>query len=162
MNKPLPLWLATRVNGLSVAITALVLDAATKSWALAAEQAGELPLWLIPGQIGFHFAWNRGMSFSLFNDVSWGPYLLGAIAIAASLWFIRWLGESTSWTHQAGLGLLIGGALGNLLDRFQHGAVVDFLLFNPMHLFPYTFNVADAAITVGVPLLLLDSFLRRP
>jgi signal peptidase II len=75
---------------------------------------------------------------------------------------VHWLGEERGWNwHQLGLGLLIGGALGNLVDRVQHGAVVDFALVNPWGLFPYTFNVADGAITVGVALLLLDSFLRR-
>lgn len=58
--------------------------------------------------------------------------------------------------------MLIGGAIGNLLDRAQHGAVVDFLVLNPWGLFPYTFNIADVAITFGVVLLLLDSWLRRP
>jgi signal peptidase II len=120
--------------------------------------------------VGFVLHWNRGMSFSLLNDVAYGPWILGAVAVLACAWFVHWLGQEESGTrnqergwslHQLGLGLLIGGALGNLLDRVVHGAVVDFLLVNPKWLFPYTFNPADAAITVGVVALLLDSMRRR-
>lgn len=154
-------YLMVRQSGLAVALVALLLDYASKAWALAAETAGTLPLWLVPGEVGFRFAWNRGMSFSLLNDVAWGPWVLGAVAVAACVWFVHWLGESTRWMHQWGLGMLIGGAVGNVVDRVQHGAVVDFLLFNPNGMFPFTFNIADAAITVGVVMLLLDSWRQR-
>lgn len=154
-------YMNIRTAGLAVGFAALALDYLSKAWALAAEQAGTLPLWFIPGEIGFRFAWNRGMSFSLLNDVAWGPWVLGAVAVAACIWFVHWLGESTRWMHQWGLGLLIGGAVGNVVDRVQHGAVVDFLLFNPNGMFPFTFNIADAAITVGVVMLLLDSRRQR-
>lgn len=154
-------YLCARQRGLGIAAIAVVLDAASKTWALMAEQAGQLPMWLWPGEVGFHFAWNRGMSFSLLDGVAWGPVLLGGVAVVACAWFVHWLGESRQWVHQAGLGLLIGGAAGNVLDRVQHGAVVDFLLLNPWGMFPYTFNIADMAITFGVMLLLLDSWLRR-
>ena len=154
-------YIALRLCGLGVAAGVVVADAASKAWALAAETTGVLPLWMRPEEVGFHFAWNRGMSFSLLDGVSWGPWLLGVVAVVACGWFIHWLGEHKGGMHQAGLGMLIGGALGNVLDRVQHGAVVDFLLLNPWGLFPYTFNIADVAITFGVMLLLLDSWLRR-
>lgn len=154
-------YFCVRARGLIVALGLTLLDAASKAWALHADAAGALPMWLVPGQVGFHFAWNRGMSFSLLQGAAYGPWVLGLIAVAACAWFVHWLGESRALVHQAGLGLLIGGAAGNVLDRMQHGAVVDFLLLNPAGLFPYTFNVADMAITFGVALLLLDSYLRR-
>lgn len=154
-------YIACRRLGLLVALVALGADYASKAWALAAETAGQLPLWWLPGEIGFRFAWNRGMSFSLLNDVAWGPWLLGTVAVAACVWFVHWLGESPRRLHQWGLGLLIGGAAGNVIDRVQHGAVVDFLLLNPRGVFPFTFNIADAAITVGVVMLLLDSWRQR-
>ncbi len=150
-----------RTAGLAIGFVSLLADYFSKAWALAMEASGNLPLWWVPGEIGFRFAWNRGMSFSLLNDVAWGPWVLGTVAVAACIWFIHWLGESTRFLHQWGLGLLIGGAAGNVIDRVQHGAVVDFLLFNPQGLFPFTFNVADAAITVGVVMLLLDSWRQR-
>jgi len=102
------------------------------------------------------------MSFSLLTDMAAGPWLLGGGALLASAWFGHWLGEREGWTlHQLGLGLVIGGALGNLVDRVQHGAVVDFIVLNPWGLFPYTFNPADLFISGGVIALLLDSWLRR-
>jgi signal peptidase II len=87
---------------------------------------------------------------------------LGTVAVAATAWFIHWLNEQP-WPslHQAGLAAIIGGALGNLVDRIQHGAVIDFIVLNPWGLFPYTFNVADAAISLGVALLLLDMLRNR-
>jgi lipoprotein signal peptidase len=153
-------YVDARMKGLWVALALLGADAFSKAWALKAELAMRLPMWLADG-VGFHFAWNRGMSFSLLDGVSWGPVLLGVVAIAACVWFFHWLGEHAGWLHQAGLGMLIGGAAGNVVDRVQHGAVVDFLLLNPWGVFPYTFNIADVGITFGVVLLLLDSWLRR-
>ena len=154
-------YLQARQRGLLVALVAMLLDVASKAWALAAENAGNLPIWLWPGEVGFHFAWNRGMSFSLLQGAAWGPVILGSVAVVACAWFVHWLGEHKGWMHQCGLGLLTGGAVGNVIDRVQHGAVVDFLLLNPWGLFPYTFNIADTAITFGVMLLLLDSWKRR-
>lgn len=154
-------YVAARSRGLLVALVLVIADALSKAWALAMEQGGGLPIWLVERQVGFHFAWNRGMSFSLLDGVVWGPILLGVVAVVACVWFIHWLGESRTWLHQLGLGMLIGGAAGNVLDRVQHGAVVDFLLLNLFGLFPYTFNIADMGITFGVVLLLLDSWFRR-
>lgn len=154
-------YMRERRWGLGIAAAVTAVDAASKAWALVAQDDGTLPLWLWPGEVGFHFAWNRGMSFSLLDGVVWGPWLLGIVAVAACGWFLHWLGESKNLFHQVGLGMLIGGAAGNVLDRVQHGAVVDFLLLNPWGLFPYTFNIADVGITCGVVLLLLDSWLRR-
>lgn len=147
--------------GLMVAVLALLLDVASKAWALGMMVRGQLPVWLVEGQAGFHFAWNRGMSFSLFDGAAYGPWVLGVVAVAACGWFVHWLGERAWGLHQAGLGLVIGGAVGNLVDRVQHGAVVDFIVLSPGGLFPYTFNIADVVISVGVLLLLLDSWRRR-
>lgn len=155
-------YLAPRQNALALGMVVLMADMASKAWALAAVASGKLPLWLIEGQLGFAFSWNRGMSFSLLNGVPYAPLLLAGVAVVAAAWFTHWLNEKP-WPslHQAGLSCIIGGALGNLIDRITHGAVVDFLVLNPLHLFPYTFNIADAAITAGVAALLLDMLLNR-
>jgi lipoprotein signal peptidase len=154
-------YLQPRQHALLVATLILVADDASKEWALYALNSGQLPLWLVEGQIGFGFGWNRGMSFSLLDGFAYAPHLLGLVAVAAIAWFTHWLaaeGNPNPWPslHQSGLAAIIGGAMGNLVDRLQHGAVVDFLVLNPWGLFPYTFNIADAAITFGVALLLLD------
>lgn len=154
-------YLQRRQGGLLVAAVVLAADVASKAWALHAWAAGVLPWWLAEGELGLRFAWNRGMSFSLMDGWAYGPWILAAVAVAACGWFVHWLGERPFGWQQVGLGLLIGGAAGNLVDRVQHGAVVDFILVNPAGLFPYTFNLADSAISVGVVLLLLDSWRRR-
>lgn len=149
-------YLAMRKQGLLVALLVLVLDVASKGYILA--HAASLPWKVVDGLFALVLAWNRGMSFSLLNDAGqWGPWLLGSVAVLACVWFVHWLGETRAWPHQVGLGLIIGGAVGNLLDRVQHGAVVDFLLvyYNDWY-FP-AFNVADSAITVGVVVLLAGS-----
>ncbi|MCP5405510.1 MAG: signal peptidase II [Pseudomonadaceae bacterium] len=146
-------YLAARWVGLLVALLVLVLDVVSKGYILA--HAASLPWKVVDGFFAIVLAWNRGMSFSFLNDVgAWGPWVLGSIAVLASIWFVHWLGETRAWYHQWGLGMIIGGAVGNLLDRVQHGAVVDFLLvYYGDWTFP-AFNVADSAITVGVVFLL--------
>lgn len=146
-------YLKTRQLGLGVALVALVVDWVTKAWVLE-----NIPpfRWVVEGQLGVILGWNRGMSFSLLHDAVWAPWVLGGLAVVACGWFIHWLGQEEIFKrwHQMGLGLVIGGAAGNLVDRVQHGAVVDFIVVNPYGLFPWTFNVADACITMGVVVLL--------
>jgi signal peptidase II len=102
--------------------------------------------------------WNKGISFGLFNDHStYGPLLLIILACIIVAVFCVWLRRTTSALTAAGLVLIIGGALGNMLDRVRFGAVADFLDF---HLFGYhwpAFNIADSAICIGIAMLLIYS-----
>jgi len=104
--------------------------------------------------------WNQGVSFGLLTAGSetarWALVLLQA-GIAG--FFVWWLRTATRSLTAASLGLVIGGAIGNVLDRARHGAVVDFLDFGGLG-FPWVFNVADAAINIGAGLLLLDFVLH--
>lgn len=106
-------------------------------------------------------AFNRGVSFSLFaQDSRTGVLVLCAVALGIVALLSYWMLRAPSKILGVALGLMIGGALGNLLDRLRIGAVVDFLYFHwDPHGFP-AFNVADTAITIGVGLILLDSFLE--
>lgn len=133
-------------------------DQASKYWILDFFAAGHEPItvtffWKIV------LAFNRGVSFSLFSqETQTGVYLLTAttLVIASSLFF--WLIKSRTFLLSAGLGLIVGGAIGNIIDRLRLGAVVDFLYFHwQEYSFP-AFNIADCGITVGVILILLDSF----
>ncbi len=104
--------------------------------------------------------WNRGISFGLFQaDSDIGRWVLMAFAIGVSGALGWWLRTVTRPLSVAALGLVIGGAVGNLIDRALFGAVVDFFDFSGLG-FPWVFNVADAAINVGVGLLLLDLILE--
>jgi signal peptidase II len=105
---------------------------------------------------------NKGVTFGLLNDIDRRimPYLLAAAALAILFFLGRWLWRTRSAVVAPALGLVMGGAVGNLIDRLRYGAVVDFLDFYYRDYHWYAFNVADAAIVTGVGLLLLDSLIR--
>jgi signal peptidase II len=101
--------------------------------------------------------WNRGISFSLFaRDSASAQVALLALTLAVVGLLTWWLFRSRSLVPAAGLGLIIGGALGNAVDRLAHGAVVDYLDLHAFGRHFFVFNIADAAINVGVALLILD------
>jgi signal peptidase II len=107
-------------------------------------------------------AHNRGAAFSMFDSASgWQRWAFSALAAAVSIALVLWLArlERRANLLAAGLALILGGALGNVLDRLRLGFVVDFLQVHwRQHYFP-AFNVADSAITVGAVCLLLDVYL---
>jgi signal peptidase II len=101
--------------------------------------------------------WNRGISFSLFaGDYPLGQMALLVLTLAAITLLAWWLFRSQSGLPAAALGLIIGGALGNAIDRVAHGAVVDYLDLHAFGRHFFVFNVADAAINIGVVLLIVD------
>lgn len=143
--------------GLLVALVMLLLDLATK---LAILEWIDPPPQGIPvtGFFAIVLVWNRGMSFGMLNTGDPAvPWILGAVAIAVSIALIWWLAHARRRLVVAGLGLVLGGAIGNLVDRALYGAVVDFLLLHAGRWQWPAFNVADSAITAGVCCLLWDS-----
>ncbi len=152
--------------GLVVALGTAVLDQALKLWLLFGfDLPARAPVHLGPF-IDLVLAWNTGISFSLLHQV--GPLgqwaLLGVKAVAVALLWV-WLSHATSRLTALALGLIIGGAIGNAIDRAAHGAVVDFVLFHidrPTWSFHwYVFNLADVGIVAGVIGLLYESLLAR-
>jgi len=108
--------------------------------------------------LNLRMAWNQGMNFGLFSsDVEVMRWVLVAIALAVCLWVGIWVGRAKpSRFAQVSAGLLIGGALGNVLDRLAYGAVADFLNMSlPNWRNPYSFNLADIAIFLGAMGLVL-------
>lgn len=106
--------------------------------------------------------WNKGISFGMFqNDSDLGVYMLISLALAISIVFIAWLALTNSRATAYGLALIVGGALGNVIDRFRMGAVADFLDFHYGNWHFPAFNLADSCITIGAALILLSSFLNR-
>lgn len=104
--------------------------------------------------------WNRGVSFGMMRaDSGIGRWALAAMSFGISGVFVWWLRSAVRGLTGCALGLVIGGALGNVIDRIRFGAVADFLDFSGLY-FPWVFNVADAAISIGAGLLLLDFFLH--
>ena len=105
-------------------------------------------------------AWNTGVSFSMFNSYGLtGTYILIAVSSLISLFFFVWLLRAQNFWLTSGLGLIIGGAIGNLIDRVRFGAVVDFLYFYYESYSWPAFNLADTFITIGVMLIFIESFL---
>jgi len=102
-------------------------------------------------------AWNKGVGFSLMTMTgNSGPYLLSGLAVLISIGLFIWLLRSRRPLPVVGLGLAIGGALGNVIDRLTHGAVFDFLQFHWAGYYFPSFNLADSALTIGVALLVID------
>jgi signal peptidase II len=106
--------------------------------------------------------YNRGVTFGLLNNISSTimPTLLTLAACVILFFLGRWLFLTNSKMVAYGIGAIMGGAVGNLLDRIREGAVIDFLDFYYGSYHWYAFNVADACIVTGVGLLLLDSLIR--
>jgi signal peptidase II len=145
---------ARLVAAAAVAVAVVVVDQLTKWWAVTRLVHG--PIHVI-GTLDFELSRNTGASFSLFQGKA-AVLVPVAVALVAVLSVMAWRAPSTG--RAMVLGLILGGALGNLCDRFfrdEHGAVVDFVA---LHFWP-TFNVADACIVVGCVLLVI-SLLRAP
>lgn len=145
--------------GLLIALAVLVLDQASKHWVLAGVRLQDIRKIELSPVFDLSFVANYGVSFGLLQaDQLWGRLLLILLSGAIAAFFVYWLRSARRALTVAALGLVIGGALGNLIDRARFGYVVDFLDFSGMF-FPWVFNIADAGITVGAALLMLD-FLR--
>ncbi|PHS26942.1 MAG: signal peptidase II [Robiginitomaculum sp.] len=147
--------------GLALAAIVLLLDQLTKYWVLNILKLREQPLGHIELSNVFDltFVWNRGVSFGLFQaDSILGRLLLSAFALGVMAVMVVWLWRAERRLMAVALGLIIGGAFGNLIDRLRFGAVVDFVDFSDIH-FIWVFNVADASITIGVIVMLVDAFL---
>jgi len=147
--------------GLSVGATVVVLDQLTK-WLIRDVVLDTARYIEVTGFFNIVEVWNRGVSFGLFaSDSPWTPYLLSALAIAISIVLIVWLRKAETTFLALALGFVIGGAIGNVFDRFIWGRVYDFLDFHAAGYHWPAFNVADAAISVGVALILLDGFIAK-
>lgn len=149
-----------------VAAVVFAVDQATKVWIVwHLNLAGNLSIDVLPPFVNLRMAWNQGMNFGLFaNDAELMRWLLIVIALGVSVWVWLWIRhEAHSRRAQVAAGLLIGGALGNVVDRVLYGAVADFLNMSCCGIEnPYAFNVADVAIFVGAIGLVLFSGQPRP
>lgn len=147
------------------ALFVILLDQLTKAWIMGGLDLRELGHIQVLSPL-FNLTWveNRGVSFGLFGDGS-GRWALSAFSIAVAGVLGWWALRADRRLLISAIGLVMGGALGNVIDRIRFGYVVDFLDFSGPHFFlgsmkinfPWIFNVADSAICIGVVLLILDS-----
>ena len=145
----------------AVAAAVVVLDQLSKYWVLdVAHLPATSPIRVLPF-FQLTMVWNPGVSFGMLRaDTPLGKWLLVGFALAIVAALAVWARRMTRPLLAMAVGLMLGGALGNnLIDRVRFGAVADFLDFHGLY-FPWVFNLADSAITGGVLLLLLDSFVQ--
>ena len=156
-------WLWGPLSGLgaSVALLTLALDQASKWWVLLVyrlrDETRTVP---VTPFLNFVYVENRGISYGLFQlDSDLGQWLLAGFAVIAVLAMAVWLAWSvTERLVATSLGLIMGGAVGNAIDRLALGGVADFIQLHAFGFYWYVFNIADAAIVAGVCGLLYESF----
>jgi signal peptidase II len=150
--------------GVGMAALTAALDQALKLWLIYGFDLGaRSPVRLLPF-LDLVLVWNKGISYGLFQQDGpigqWGLLAVKAVAVAL-LWI--WLARTDSRLTAASLGLIIGGAVGNAVDRLVHEGVADFVLFHittqTIQFNWYVFNLADTAIVLGVAGLLYESLL---
>ncbi|MBO38024.1 MAG: signal peptidase II [Rhodospirillaceae bacterium] len=143
--------------GMLLSILTIFFDQLSKWWILNVIMvpANTIPVTQFFNLVLVH---NRGASFGIFSDApGWASIALIVFAIIISIMLAIWMWQAQETLLSVALGLVIGGAIGNVIDRIRFGAVVDFLDFHAGGWHWPAFNVADSAITLGVILLILDS-----
>ena len=158
--------LVSRAGAFAFALAAAVAvaDQEVKTWILSGLKltpGDSLRVW---GPLRLTLVENNGVSFGLFQgDMPWLRWALAAFSLAVATSLALWVRRANRLYTGLALGLVIGGAWGNFLDRVRDGQVVDFLDVRALH-FPWIFNIADSAITIGVILLLVEGLIpvRKP
>ncbi len=153
-GKKISLWFA-------IALVALVLDQVTKIWAENA--LGNDEVIVLTSFFEFQLAYNKGAAFSfLYSAGGWQRWFLSGLALVVSVlisvWIVRTQKQHAQGRHWEllGLSLILGGAIGNLVDRVLYGHVIDFIVWHYEQYYWPTFNIADTAICIGAGLLVLD------
>ena len=143
--------------GLLIAILAVFVDQLSKWWILVFVMDPPKVISVTPF-FNLVLTWNKGVSFGMFNDQGdSGALILSAIAILITLVLIFWLIKAKTNITAVGLSAIIGGAIGNVIDRLTHGAVLDFLDFYVNNVHWPAFNAADSFITIGAITLIWES-----
>jgi signal peptidase II len=150
-------WGAYSGLGLLVALLALAADQLNKYWTIEIFELGSRGRVAVTSFLDLVLHWNPGISFGqLPQNSDLGRYALISFSVIAVIALFVWLAHSHSRLIAISIGLIIGGAIGNLSDRIVHGAVADFFSFHYAGYYWYVFNIADVAITFGVLGLLID------
>jgi signal peptidase II len=159
-------WGPLSAFGLAIAVATCILDQGSKFWLLDVFDLARRARVAVTPFIDLVVTWNAGISYGLFQQQSAiGLWALLAFKAAAVVFLWVWLARASSRLTAAALGLIIGGAIGNALDRLHWPGVLDFVLFHvktaSFTFNWYVFNLSDAAIVAGVAGLLYDSLRMR-
>jgi signal peptidase II len=157
--RPAALLRGAPAVGLVTAFVVAGLDQASKLWLLRVLNLDRRPIVISP-MLELRLVWNPGISYGLLQQSGWGRWILLGVSTAAIALLFVWLARTASRFTALALGLIIGGALGNAVDRLAYGKVADFVLIHVTPTFDwYVFNLADAAIVAGVVGLLYESLI---
>jgi len=151
-----------RLAGFGLAALVLAADQGSKYWVLHGLHLQDGHFLVLLPVLNFVLVWNRGVTFGLFNGpgaFNWIILALLALAVVAVLG--TWLWRSKNLFKMLAIGAIMGGAVGNVIDRLRFGAVVDFIQAHLGAYSFYVFNVGDSAIVCGVIALMAESLLRR-
>ncbi|MGH2342309.1 signal peptidase II [Segnochrobactraceae bacterium EtOH-i3] len=155
--------MSPRLLGLLVAVVVFAADQASKLWILHGLVVSVGDVIPVTPFLNLVLVWNRGISYGLMQqEADLGRWGLVVLTAAAVVLLSVWLSRTRGWLAASAVGLVLGGAAGNLVDRVVYGAVVDFVHLHAGDVSWYVFNIADAAIVAGVIGLLWDSFRPRP
>ncbi|UTW54853.1 signal peptidase II [Kordiimonas sp. SCSIO 12610] len=155
-NQPEPIGRSYFMIGLVITFCILAVDQLSKWWIL---EVYNLPLKSSVQILPFFsltMVWNNSISMGLPLDEYLGKWGIIVLTWLISLWLLWWLKDTKRKPEAIALSLILGGAIGNVIDRFVHGAVVDFLHFYAFDYSFYVFNIADSAISIGVVFLIID------
>ena len=147
--------------GLIVALASILIDQASKWWILV-EVMDPPKVIPVTSLLNFVLTWNRGVSFGLFNNEgNFGAWFFSILAIIIVGILLIWLRKAETKVQSISLGFIIGGAIGNVIDRVNHLAVLDFIDFHFGGSHWPAFNAADSFITLGAAVLIVDSLFSR-
>ncbi|PPR10129.1 MAG: Lipoprotein signal peptidase [Alphaproteobacteria bacterium MarineAlpha11_Bin1] len=147
--------------GFSISALVVLCDQASKYWIVHNVMEPPQRIEVSPF-LNIVMVWNKGASFGLFSSQSpWTQVLLGGLALTICIFLVKWLKNAKNLCLATSLGLVIGGAVGNVIDRVIYRAVADFLDFHAGGFHWPAFNIADVAITTGIIILLFDCLIRN-
>ncbi len=149
-------------RGLIVAALVAVVDQASK-WAMVEIVMQTARTIRVTPFFDLVLHWNRGISFGLFDTAPEAArWIFVAVSLAITAGLVWWLGKAERTFLGLAIALVVGGAVGNVIDRLRFGAVADFLSFHVAGYYWPAFNIADSAITIGVGMILIDSLFSSP
>ncbi len=152
----------TRLGRLALILAVLVIaaDQAVKSWILYGLKLPLLVTQHVGGPLWLTMVWNPGVSFGFLRaDHDLVRWLLAAFSFIVAALLVLWVRKAERPLFATAVGLVIGGAVGNAIDRVRLGAVADFIDVSRLY-FPWVFNIADSGISIGIAMLLLDMLIQ--
>ncbi|CAI3928413.1 Lipoprotein signal peptidase (LspA) (PDB:5DIR) [Commensalibacter communis] len=149
--------------GIVMLVLVLVCDQLSKYWILNIFDLPEKRSVEILPFLNFTMVWNKAITFGMLGDAlgQYAPIIFAVVAFSIAVGLFVWMIRAPKRCVVLSLGAIIGGAIGNIIDRVRFGAVVDFIHLHVSGWSWYVFNIADSAIVCGVGVLLIDAFFRK-